>query len=128
MEKIRKKFGTEYKIFAVNLCAQYGSVLRVAQELGISKNSLYHWRRFAKKGTFALSKASYPDTGRAELSRLRKEAKNAGIERDILKKASHIFSRRDGQDTSLSGKIAIYSPSGRCAEFFRWTQAATTNG
>lgn len=119
MEKIRKKFGNDYKIFAVNLCAQHGSVLRVAQELGISKNILYHWRKLAKNGTLSLRKVSNQDTRRTELSRLRKEVKDTRIERDILKKAPHIYSRRDEQDTNLSGKTLIYSPSGRCAKFFR---------
>lgn len=128
MKKARKKYPLEYKIFAVGLCTQYGSVLRVAEELGISKNCLQHWKRFAKKETLVLRKASNPDTGKTELSRLRKEAKDAAIERDILKKAPHIFSRRDGQDTNLSGKIAIYSQSGRCVEFFRSTLAVITNG
>ena len=117
MEKNRKKHTAEYKIFAVGLCVQYGSVLRVAEELGISKNCLQHWRRFAKKGILTLPKISGPDTGKAELSRLRKEAKNAGIERDILKKAPRIFSKRDGQDTNLSGKTLMYSPPGRCVDY-----------
>jgi len=119
MKKIRKKFGTEYKIFAVNLCAQYGSVLRVAEELGISKNSLYHWRKLSKNGELSLRNVSNQDTRRIELSRLRKEVKDTRIERDILKKVPHIFFRRDGKDTNLSGQTLIYSPSGRCAKFFR---------
>ncbi|WP_371926029.1 transposase [Flavobacterium cerinum] len=96
MEKIRKKYTSEYKIFAVGLCEQYGSALRVAEELGISKNCLYHWRRSLGKEKLTLQKTSDPDKRRKEMSRLRKEVRNIETERDILKKVPSIFSRRDG--------------------------------
>ncbi|TPG34764.1 hypothetical protein EAH81_22010 [Flavobacterium pectinovorum] len=39
----------EFKICAVTISNQYKSVLRVAQELEISKHSLQHWKKLYKE-------------------------------------------------------------------------------
>jgi transposase len=96
MVKARKKYSLEFKISAVTMSNQCGDVLYVAKELNISKNTLQHWKKFYKEGKFTFKRSSASDTTRNELLRLRKEIKELKIERDILKKALSIFSRRDG--------------------------------
>lgn len=117
MKTIRKKYTLEYKILAVAVCSQYGSVSRAAQELGISISNFYYWKRLIGEGKLALQKASGSDSKTKELSRLRREIKDIRAERDILKKEPDIFSWGDGRDTSLSGKTLVNFPSGRCARF-----------
>lgn len=117
MKVTRKKYTVEYKMSAVTFSAQYGSVFRAAEELGISKHSLQHWKKLVKEGKLTLQKTSGPDTKSNELSRLQKENKDIKIKLDILKKAPGIFSKRDGQDINLSEKTLRYFPLGRCAKF-----------
>lgn len=118
MEKTRKKYTAEYKIFAVGLCVQYGSVARVAEELSISINSLQHWRRSIKKGTLTLRKASSPDKEKTELSRLRNEVKSAGIERDILKKgAAHLLQERRAKYQFISENSDVFPVHKMCQVF-----------
>jgi len=49
MKETRKKYTAEYKISSVTLSVQYGSIFHVAQELGISKYNLQHWKKLVKK-------------------------------------------------------------------------------
>jgi putative transposase len=118
MEKTRKKYTAGYKIFAVGLCVQYGSVARVAEELGISINSLYHWRNFIKKGKLTLQKTSDLDKARKEMSRLRKEIRNIETERNILKKGSqHLLQERSARYEFIRGNAEIFSIEKMCQVF-----------
>ena len=96
MGRERKKWSLEFKICAVNISNQYESVLCVAQELDISKHNLQHWKKLYKDGKLTLQKASDSHITRKEILRLRKEIKDVKLERDILKKALCISSKRDG--------------------------------
>ena len=81
---------------AVELSVAKGSLKETAIELGITPQILTRWRR---------EKVASPSTntsGRTQLSqdqqeiqRLKKELKQAELERDILKKVVGIFSRSD---------------------------------
>ncbi len=71
-------------------------MIEVAENLGISKDPLYNWRRELrlKEGL------AFPGNGREALTEqekkikeLEKELRDAEMERDILKKAVGIFSR-----------------------------------
>ncbi len=135
MERTRKKYTVEYKFFAVGLCVQYGSVARVAEELCISKNSLQHWRRSTQKGTLTIRKASGPDKEKSELSQLRKEAKSAEIERDILKKgAAHLLLGRQERYKFISENTEIFPIGKMCQVFhvnpscyYKWIKRRQTN-
>jgi putative transposase len=96
MGRVRKKWPLEFKICAVNISNQCESVVRVAQELGISKHNLQHWKKLYKDGKLSLQETSDSNRTQKEILRLRKEIKDVKLERDILKKALYIFSRRDG--------------------------------
>lgn len=135
MEKIREKYTAEYKIFAVSLCAQYRSVHRAAEQLGISISNLYNWRRFIRKGKLTLQTTSDLDKARKEMSRLRKEIRNIGTERDILKKgAKHLLQERRERYEFIRGNADVFSIEKMCQVFqvdrscyYKWLKKIPTS-
>ena len=100
MVKTRKKYDKEFKLMAVELIETHKSVKEVSNELGVSKDLLYQWRKsFQRKGEHGFSghgkKSLTPQE--AEIAQLKKELREVEIERDILKKAVSIFSKNDGR-------------------------------
>ena len=72
----------------------------LAAELDLRPDLIYRWRREA----LANLGASFPGQGnktmteeQKEIARLKKELRDAQLERDILKKAVSIFSKSDGK-------------------------------
>ena len=95
--KTRRQYDEEFKRMAVELADAKGSLKVTAGELGITPQILTRWRREH------LSTQKANTSGRVgvsqeqqEILRLKKELKQAELERDILKKAVSIFSRSDG--------------------------------
>ena len=85
---------------AVNLCLSGKSVREVADELGLRDELLRRWKReFGKygDGSFSGHGNANQTPEQKEITKLRKELKDAQIERDILKKAISIFSRGDNK-------------------------------
>jgi len=104
MNKTRKKYAREFKNKAVELSNQRGSVVEIAEELGIRSELIYRWRKEQQDYT----SNSFPGNGiikqteeQRELSKLRKALSDMKMERDILKKAISIFSVSDGKSTNL---------------------------
>jgi transposase len=104
MNQNRKKYDKEFKQKAVELSYARGNAKEIADELGIGQGLLYRWRKELKK----YEGNSFPGHGtpkmtdlEREVARLRKELRDAKMERDILKKAISIFSVSDGKSTSL---------------------------
>jgi len=100
MTKERQTYDKEFKQKAVELYFARGNAREIAEELGIRPELLYRWRRERQK----YQNNSFPGKGRpkmtdleSEVARLRKELRDAKMERDILKKAVSIFSRSDGK-------------------------------
>ena len=98
MKRERAHYDRDYKIMAVELAEAKGSLKTTAEELGIEAYLISRWRREQR----AKGSASFSGKGKAgltedqrEIARLRKELKEAQIERDILKKAVSIFSKSD---------------------------------
>ncbi|MCD4741301.1 MAG: transposase [Desulfobacteraceae bacterium] len=94
----RRKYDPDFKRNAVLLCIEQGrSVAEVADNLGINRDILYHWRSKYNKANGLLAfpgngiEALTPDQKR--IRELEKELKDTVMERDILKKAMAIFSR-----------------------------------
>jgi transposase len=93
----RRKYDPDFKRNAVQLTEEPGrTVAGVAENLGISKDLLYRWRRAQRFN----KELAFPGNGREALTaqqqkirELEKRLKNAEMERDILKKAMAIFSR-----------------------------------
>jgi transposase len=103
MSKRRNQYDRNFKVKAVELIPQRSSVVDLAKELGVEPNLIYRWRRELS----ARSEASFPGNGKegltdqeAEIKRLKRELADAQEERDILKKAVGIFSKRNGKSFS----------------------------
>jgi transposase len=91
----RQKYNREFKEQAVRLSqVSDKSVAQVARELGIHTKMLYRWRR--EVGETKEGKRAFPGHGRSrdeELAELRKQLRQAEMERDILKKAVTYFAQ-----------------------------------
>ncbi len=69
------------------------SVSELARELGIGEKSLYRWRQQYSRQSSAMA-VNEPDERDEEIKRLRRETEVLRQERDLLKEAISIFSRR----------------------------------
>ena len=88
MGKVRRRFTEEYKREAVRFHEETGRSLReVAEELGVSEQSMSRWR--AKYGSGTGERLNPSEA--AELRRLRREVELLRQERDFLKKATAYF-------------------------------------
>ena len=85
-----------FKIHAVKLSNERSNISELARELGILPTLLYKWR----KEQIDFGERSFPGNGKLKLTpeqekirELKLKLKDAELERDILKKAVHIFSK-----------------------------------
>ena len=102
MRRKAKHYTLEFKQKAVELSYAKGNVAQVCKELDILPAVLYRWRKEQKN----YGKNSFPGRGnpkmtneQKEIARLKKQLKEAELERDILKKAIGIFSASDKKNT-----------------------------
>jgi transposase len=98
--KKRRTFDREFKQMVIELSNNREDYNALASELDIRADLIYRWRREATKHL----EASFPGQGnkilteeQKEIAKLKKELRDAQIERDILKKAVSIFSKNDGK-------------------------------
>ncbi len=98
--KKRRKYDREYKQMVVELANAREDISALAAELDLRIDLIYRWKREA----LANLGASFPGQGnktmteeQKEIARLKKELRDAQLERDILKKAVSIFSKSDGK-------------------------------
>ena len=83
------RFSDEFKRDAVLQITERGyAVAEVAARLGISKYSLYEWRK-----RYAKPVAARVDDQAAEVRRLKRELQRVTEERDILRKATAYLAR-----------------------------------
>ena len=90
----RKRYTEEFKTQALELCATGKPVAEVAQDLCISKDLIYAWRRKAVSPGQLRSegqRAGGDEDVAKELARLRREVAELRIDNDILKKAAVIM-------------------------------------
>lgn len=91
----RRKYDAEFKRSAVELSLEAGrTVSEVAEDLGISENMLWRWRKQYREAPVH----AFPGNGRVnreeqEMRGLRQHLADVTMERDILKKALAIFSK-----------------------------------
>lgn len=89
MGKKRTSYSAEFKREAVRLVAEQGlTVVQVAADLGVSRNTLYAWVRDLEAEVAPNGK---PMSEQEELRQLRKEVARLKLERDIFKKAAAYF-------------------------------------
>jgi transposase len=102
MPRTKPNYPADFRQEAVNLLLSSGRPLkRVAEELGVSANSLRNWRNGAFHDGHAAQAASTQSKGRsgvpiadavAEIRRLQREVDYLRRQREILKKAMSILS------------------------------------
>ena len=99
MSKERRQYDKEFKLEAVRLITEEGrKIAELARTLGINENQLHRWKKQYAEG----GRDAFPGHGKLkpedeELRRLRRENADLREERDILKKAVGIFSRKKGR-------------------------------
>ena len=100
MKRERTHYDRSFKLMAVELAEAKESIPSTAEELGIKADLIRRWtREHRERGSASFSGNGIPGLTeeQKEITRLRKELKEAQIERDILKKAVSIFSNSDGK-------------------------------
>lgn len=95
MAKRGKAYSREFKIEAVRLSYNSDkSVEDIAEELGVSKSSLFRWRKaFSEDPDQAFPGKGQRKARDEEVARLKKELREAQLENEILKKATAIFAQ-----------------------------------
>ena len=105
MTKLRRRYTKTEKLEIVKLSLSNDhTVQELADQFNVSANSIYNWRsKFYK-----YSDSAFPGHGNKtmtdeerEIMKLKKQLKEAQLERDILKKAVSIFSKNDKKFTNL---------------------------
>jgi len=99
--KKRRTYDREFKQMVVELAkTREDDISGLASELDLRAELINRWKREA----LANLGASFPGQGnksmteeQKEIARLKKELRDAQLERDILKKAVSIFSKNDGK-------------------------------
>ncbi|GHO90777.1 transposase [Reticulibacter mediterranei] len=96
MTKEQKAYTKEFKIEAVRLAETSGKpITEIARDLGISDSTIHNWRKqFSEHGEQAFPGSGHQTPEAEELRHLKRELEVVKQERDILKKALHIFSRQ----------------------------------
>jgi len=98
VKKSRRHFDEQFKVDAVRLVAESGNtVAEVARNLGIGRNQLDRWKKQLQSKPSP--QAAFPGNGnigaeKKEIEELRRELARVKEEREILKKAMAVFSRR----------------------------------
>src|SRR5690625_1845602 len=87
-------YSEEFKLTIVKLAESGRPVAELSREYDVGKSTINYWRRsYRKNANNKVTAQMSPDQKR--IRELEKQLKDATLERDILKKAVHIFSRND---------------------------------
>jgi len=90
----RRKFTNEYKADAVKLYLDSEESLPVvAKNLGLVENTFRRWVKQAEIDAGNGPEGAYTTSEKAEIRRLKRELRQANMERDFLKKAAAYFAR-----------------------------------
>lgn len=99
LKKRRKSYSRQYKLDVIQQSYHRNNIKELAEELGLRVDLIYRWRKEYEKD----QSDSFPGQGVAkrtseqeELDRVRRELAELRMERDILKKAIGIFSKKNG--------------------------------
>lgn len=97
MTEAKRSYTKEFKIKAVELSLLKGTLQQVALELDIPAKNLSRWKQEYQSGQLHGNiKVNEPKSAiEQENIALRKALQEAELERDILKKALGIFSKKD---------------------------------
>jgi transposase len=98
-DKQYRKYPKEFKLEALRLLATSGkSAAQLERELGITDGMLLKWREWyqevpGEEGVSSLAPSDL-EAAKREIKRLERELREVAEEREILKKAMSIFSRK----------------------------------
>lgn len=95
MERQRRIYSLDFKLKALELSNERGSLVSIANELNVSTDNIKRWKKEFNKGKLTDKSVGLKSPEEQELIRLRKDLANIKLERDILKKAVSIFSKSD---------------------------------
>ena len=95
-KKARRQFDEQFKRDAVLLMAEGGrTISQLSRDLGVGPAQVQHWRaKYGEKPDRGKNVPASADS--AEMEKLRRELAVVKEEREILKKALAVFSRRPG--------------------------------
>ena len=89
-----KTYTEEFKLTIVKLAESGRPTKELSSEYGVGKSTINTWRReYKQNGNGKVAKELSPDQKR--IRELEKRLRDAELERDILKKAVAIFSKKD---------------------------------
>jgi transposase len=104
MSKLRKRFSKAEKLEIVKQSLEEDiRVTDLADQYGIHPNTIYKWREsyYQEHGLRQQAQPAKPlSEEQREIARLKKQLREAELERDILKKAVSIFSKSDGKSSN----------------------------
>jgi transposase len=102
MKSKRRNYDKDFRISAVKLVLEEGkAVSDVATHLGIHPNILHRWKKeYLNDPLNAFPGKGFLKPLEEENRRLRKALRDAEMERDILKKAVVIFSKKPKRDSN----------------------------
>ena len=104
MSRIRKKFTKSERLEIVKQSLEPEvRVVDLAEQYGLHANTIYRWRDqyYQEHGIAIPGKEVQKMTDQErEIAELKKQLREAQLERDILKKAIGIFSKKDGKSTN----------------------------
>lgn len=104
MSKRLKKYTKTERLEIVKLSLEENtSVAQLAERFEVSVNTIYNWRtRYYKQNKIQpIGQGVKPmSEAQRQITQLKKQLREAQLERDILKKAISIFSKDDGKFTN----------------------------
>ena len=99
-----KKYDKEFKLMVVELMLSGHSAEDLGNEYCVHAASIRSWKRIYLSNRESFTGSGIPSLTpeQKEIRELKKQLKEAEIERDILKKAVSIFSKSDRRNINLS--------------------------
>lgn len=96
-----RKYEKEFKVMISELLISGRKATELAQEYGLHESLPRKWRKQYESDKEAFTGSGTPSLTpeEKEIRRLRKQLREAELERDILKKAVSIFSKGDRRNT-----------------------------
>lgn len=91
---MKQRYTKEYKLEALKLADQLGSMAEAARQLGLTENAIYNWKnKFGFKTQKDADKQMNTTPEADEIKRLKKEVEELKKVNYILKRAAAFFSQ-----------------------------------
>ena len=90
-----KKYENDFKVMIVELLLSGQKARDLGEEYGLNENMIRRWKKEYQERLGDFAKRQELTAEQKEIRALKKALKDAELERDILKKAVSIFSKKD---------------------------------